>query len=165
MNKVREYLIRKKAKERAQDFAGEDAYIKNLAINDARVIHAGMVYDKVSKMRELISIPSVQNRDVKEQDAIKTLLVTGTLGAAGAVVASVIAGCDLGSASLITMAGSLSGMAIGEVGIQTYKANIGNKIATAIKRNKLRKEMSQAECDEQMAELYVRALEEEIEKV
>lgn len=165
MNKVQEYLIKKKAKEKAQDFAGEDAYVRNLVVNDAMVDKAGKTYDKVSKMRELISIPSVHNRDIREQDAIKTLLIAGTIGAAGALAASAIAGCDLGSASLITMAGSLSGMAFGEVGIQTYKANIGNKIATAIKRNKLRKEMTQAECDEQMAELYVRALEEEIEKV
>ena len=165
MNKVQEYLIKKKAKEKAQEFREEDAYVRNLVVNDAMVDKAGKTYDKVSKMRELISIPSVHNRDIREQDAIKTLLIAGTIGAAGALAASAIAGCDLGSASLITMAGSLSGMAIGEAGIHTYRANIGNKIATAIKRNKVRKEMLKAENEEKKSDLYVRTLEEEFEMI
>ena len=165
MNKVQEYLIKKKARERAEKISEVDPYVKNLIVNEAKVVEAGKVYDKVVKMRELISLPSVQDRDVKETDAIKALLIAGTIGAAGAITACAMGGCDLGATSLITMAGGLGGMAIGDGGVKLYKANIINKIETAIKRNKLQRELSKAEKEEKKAQLYSRTLEEELELV
>ena len=165
MNSVQEYLIRKRARARAQEFVGEDKYVKNLVLNEAKVEEAGLVYDKVSKMREMIAVPSVHNREIKETDAMKTLLISGTIGAAGAITACALAGGDLGATSLITMSGGLGGMVLGEVGMQIYKANIENKIATAIKRNRLRRQMSKAEREEKKAELYSRTLEEELDLV
>ena len=165
MNKVQEYLIKKKAKNRAEACADVDSYVKGLIVNEARVRQAGFSYDKFAKMREMISLPSVDERPIEEVDALKALLAMGTLGSAGAVVASVIAGCDLGATTLITTAGGFAGIGLGELGIKAYKANIGNRIATTIQRNKLKREMTKAERNEKKAELYARTLEAEFDMV
>lgn len=166
MNCVQEFVIKKEAKNKANSLKGCSDYYKQMAVNELLVQKAGVTYDNVSLFRKLCEIPDVEKRELNKSKAALNILSLGSIGATGGIIASALTqNTDLQSVAMMSMLGYLSGVAIGELGVKLYKENIAKRLSTEMERFVIRKKLSKSKKTEKKLDIYVKTLEEELEKI
>lgn len=165
MNKVQEYLIRNKAIKDAKPFVDKDKYEKQLFENEALIRIAELQYNRLLLQREYISTPDAESRELDEQTMNKIQLALGGIGVAGAVVGCLATGNnDLATMGISSAVAGLSSMALGGVGMMVYEANPVNKVVTAIKRNRLKRNIASIDRSLAKENLYRKTVQGELER-